>query len=127
MKPFEFLTAINQSKADLFFFDAAQAEKDYSPFVVNRALSYFPDTVMYANEMNRLNPPKRWQFDFLRQAVPKKKRYAAWAKKEAKSSDLDVVQQTYKYSARRAAEVLPLLSEEQLEYLRQQLDKGGSP
>ena len=50
MNPFEFVNAINVTKQDVMIDDIA--EKAYNPFIVNRSLSYFNDTVLYANEMN---------------------------------------------------------------------------
>jgi hypothetical protein len=52
MTPFDFINAINFTKKDLFSEDP-MAKKDYAPFIINRGLGYFPDTVLYANEMNR--------------------------------------------------------------------------
>lgn len=125
MTPFDFVNAINFSKDSLF--DDPQAEKDYVPFIVNRSLSYFPDTVLYANEVNlHSQMPKKWQFEFLRATVTKKKRFSKWTKKSPRSDDLAAVQQYYKYSTERALEVLELLSPEQIEYLKQQMDTGGT-
>lgn len=124
MNAFDFVNSINFDKKDLF--EDPQAEKDYVPFLVNRALSYFHDTVFYANEMNRLNHiDKRLQFDFLRQSVSKRKRFSKWAKKSTVTDDLAAVQQYYKYSADKALEVMSILSEEQLKHIKQQMDKGG--
>ena len=124
MTPFDFVNSITFDKKDLF--EDPQAQKDYVPFIVNRALSYFPDTVLYANEMNINNlAPKEWQFDFLRASISKQRRFAKWAKKEIASDTVALVSEYYKYSLAKAMEVLPLLSPEQLEYIKQQMDKGG--
>lgn len=124
MTPFDFVNAINHNKIDLF--EDPQAEKDYVPFIVNRALSYFPDTVLYANEMNRLGSiPKEWQFQFLRGTISKRQRFSKWAKKSQSSADLAAVQQFYKYSTEKAVEVMSILSTEQIEYIKQQMDRGG--
>ena len=62
MTPFDFLNAINETKKDIFREDPL-AQKDYSAFMVNRGLSYFPDTIMFANEMNKnASIPNDWQF-----------------------------------------------------------------
>jgi hypothetical protein len=75
MNPFEYLNAINTTKKDLMVDDVS--EKAYSPFMVNRGLSYFPDTILYANEMN-LNHhiDSRLQFDFLINIIKKKRRFS---------------------------------------------------
>lgn len=124
MSPFDFVNAINFGKQDLF--EDPQAEKDYVPFIINRALSYFPDTILYANAMNVNNTAaKQWQFDFLRNSIPKRKRFSKWAKKESHSSDIAAVSEFYKYSLEKASEVISLLSTEQIEFIKQQMDKGG--
>ena len=124
--PFDFVNEINYGKKDLF--EDGQSEKDYVPFIVNKALSYFADTVLYANEVNQHNQlPKQWQFDFLRLSIGKKRRFSKWIKKADRSSDLALISQYYKYSMRKAAEVLDLLTADQIEAIKRDLDKGGKP
>lgn len=123
MTPFDFVNSICFNKQNLF--EDPQAEKDYVPFVINRALSYFPDTVLYANEMNRTTTPKQWQFDFLVNSIPKRKRFSKWAKKTQITEDLIAVSEYYKYSTEKALEVMSILSTEQLQYIKQHMDKGG--
>jgi len=123
MNVFDFVNAINYTKQDLF--EDPQAEKDYAPFIVNRALSYFPDTILYANEMNRGGIPKQWQFDFLRNTIPKRKRYSKWAKKPEVTSDISAVMEYYKYSAEKALEAMSILSNQQIEQIKQQMERGG--
>jgi hypothetical protein len=124
MTPFDFLNAINENKKDLF--QDPQAEKDYSPFMINRGLSFFPDTVLYANEMNKsVQIPARWQFEFLKNSIPKKKRFSKWHKKDATTEQLKLVMKHYKYSENKAHEVLNILSTKQLAELQAQYDHGG--
>lgn len=124
MTPFDFINAINFDKTNLFV--DPQAEKDYVPFIVNRGLSYFPDTVFYANDMNINNHiAKQWQFDFLRHSIAKKKRFSKWAKKDDVSDDLAAVQQFYKYSAEKAAEAVLILNKQQLDEIKRSMNKGG--
>ena len=123
MNPFDFLNAINQTKEDVMVDDVAESK--YNPFLVNRGLSYFVDTVLYANEMNLHNHiDKRMQFDFLQSSIRKKKRFSKWAKAE-KVTDLEVVKEYYGYSNEKAKAILPLLNDEQLDTLKLKLNKGG--
>ena len=63
MNPFQYLSAINDTKQDIMVDDIS--EKQYNAFMVNRGLSYFYDTVLLANEMNqRAHLDNRLQFDF---------------------------------------------------------------
>ena len=55
MKLGEFLNSINYTKTDVFQEDTEYVTKKYTPFVINRFLSYFPDTIIHVNEMNRLS------------------------------------------------------------------------
>lgn len=123
--PFDFLNAINSTKEDMFK-GRKENDKDYLPFVVNRSLSYFPDTIMYANEMNRYpDLSNQQQFSFLLYSVNKKKRFSKWAPKESVSEDLDNVCAFYGYSKREAKIVLNILTTEQLNYIREKQNKGG--
>ena len=79
MNPFEYVNSINYSKKDIMVDDIA--EKGYNSFMVNRSLSYFQDTVLMANEMNKNHQiDKRLQFDFLINIVRKRKRFSKWFK-----------------------------------------------
>ena len=124
MTPFDFLNAINDNKKDLF--QDPQAEKDYSPFMINRGLSFFPDTVLYANEMNRsVQLPNKWQFDFLKNSIQKKKRFSKWFKKDSTTDQLKLVMKHYNYSEKKAFEVMDILTLLQIEEIRQSYEKGG--
>jgi hypothetical protein len=123
MNPFDFITAICDSKKELITDDIT--EKAYNPFMVNRSLSYHYDTVLLANEMNqRAFLDKKLQFDFLINTVRKKKRFAKWVK-PISSDDLEVVKSYYGYSNEKARKVLPLLSDDQMGQLKQRIFKGG--
>ena len=124
MSPFDFINAINDTKKNLF--EDPQAQKDYNAYIINRGLSYFPDTILYANEMNqRSSIDKDWQFFFYLNSIPKKKRFSKWAKKDADSKSLQLVMQYYKYSSEKAKEALNVLSVEQLTMIEEKLYKGG--
>ena len=118
MKLSDFLTAINYSKEPLFDTEDDMIQKDYVPFVINRCLSYFPDTIFHANEMNRLNQlEKRLQFDYLSSAIRKRKRYSKWLKDE-NSKDLDLIKRNFNYSNSKAKEALSILSTDDIETIR---------
>lgn len=126
MKLGDFLTAINYSKETLLDGENNLNEKDYTPYVVNRCLSYFPDTILQSNQMNALpSIQKKMHFDYLRLSVRQRKRFSKWLKDE-ESEVIDMLKQVYNYSHKTAKEVLPLLSEEDIELLKQQTFTGGS-
>ncbi len=122
----DWLKAINQNKQPLLDDpEDTRDEASYLPFVVNRCLSYFPDTIFQANEMNSKHGlPHKMQFDYLLNAVKKRKRFSPWLKAE-KPEDLEAVKEYFCYSNRRAIEALVLLTPEQIERIKYLLDTGG--
>ena len=117
----DFLNSINQTKENLIQKDP-KVEKEYVPFVVNKCLSYFPDTVFYANRMNQFSGlDKKMQYDFYIHSIAKRKRFSKWIKSE-ENKDLEVVKEVYGYSDRHAKEVLDLLP---MDKLRELVQKGG--
>ena len=124
MNPFEYLNAINTSKEDIMVDDIT--EKQYNAFMVNRGLSYFNDTVLMANEMNKhAHLDSRLQFDFLINIVRKKKRFSKWAKPQIES-DIEVVKEYYGYSNEKARQALTLLSPDDINGLKKKVYKGGT-
>ena len=123
MSPFDYLNSINDTKVNLMVDEAS--EKAYPPFMINRGLSYFPDTVLLANEMNRLHhASKPMQYSFLINTVRKKKRFSKWLKPQ-EHEDLLIVKEYYGYSNEKARSALSVLSAKQLQEIRKKLDKGG--
>jgi hypothetical protein len=123
ISPFDFANAINHSKESLIVDD--WSEKQYNAWIVNKSLSYGADTVIYANEMNaRPHLDRRLQFDFLINTVRPRKRYNKWLKAETVDV-LATVQEYYGYSIDKARQVLPLLSDAQLEHMKNKLNRGG--
>ena len=123
MSPFEFIKAINETKEDVMVDDVS--EKKYSPFIVNRGLSFFMDTIVHVNELNpNHHLDSRLQFDYLLNSVRKKKRYSKWLKPE-KLQDLDVVKEYYGFSNEKAKDALSTLSEDQLAFIKDKLNQGG--
>ena len=121
--PFEYLTAINDTKKDIMIDDIA--EKGYNAFMVNRGLSYFNDTVLFANEMNmKAHLDNRLQFDFLINIVRRRKRFSKWMKPET-ASDVEVVKEYYGYSNEKARQALTLLTPEQIIDIKKKVYKGG--
>jgi hypothetical protein len=123
MNPFEYLKAINDTKKDIMVDDIA--EKGYNAYMVNRGLSYFNDTVVIANEMNKYHHiDNRLQFDFYINIVRKRKRFSKWLKPET-VSDVEVVKEYYGYSNDKSRQALSLLTSDQINELRKKVYKGG--
>jgi hypothetical protein len=125
MKLGDYLNAINYTKEPLLDTEDESVEKGYTPFVLNRCLSYFIDTVLYANEMNRRpETDKKMQFDYLQKSIRKNKRYSKWLKQES-VENLDLIKQFYGYSDAKAKEVMDIISDEDIEFMRKKLSTGG--
>ena len=120
----DYLYSINQSKKNILDDDPDAARK-YPAYVVNRCLSSFTDTVLYANEMNKNShlPPKM-QYDFFINSVKPRKRFSPWARKDS-IDYLDVVKEYYGYNDDKALQALRILTKNQLDKITYLLRKGG--
>ena len=120
MNPFALITSISNSKIDIL-----ENEKDYNAFMVNRGLSYFPDTVIYANEMNKFHHlDNRLQYQFLINTIRKRNRFSKW-NKSIESENINAIKRYYGYSNEKARDVLPLLSNENLNTIKRKIFHGG--
>ena len=120
----DWLNSINFSKTNLLDEDP-DAKRDYAPFVINRCLSGHLDCILFANEMNKNHfLDKDMQYTFYLNTLRKKKRFSPWLRKD-KIEDLETVKQYYGYSNEKAYQVLKILSNEQIDYIKQRLEIGG--
>jgi len=122
MSPFDYVNLILQKKKE----DEELDYKEYAPFIVNRALSYHIDCVLYANEMNlRPNIDKDQQFQYLLNTIrPMKRKYQPWQKSEI-DKDIECVKQYFGYSNEKAKEALRILNDEQVAVIKAKTNKGG--
>jgi hypothetical protein len=99
----------------------------YNPFMVNRGLSFYRDTVFYANEMNRYHGlDYDMQYKFLNGVVKKHKRpYAKWEKADKKDEVILAVCEAFKVNRQRALEIIRTLNNDNLEQIKESLYKGG--
>ena len=110
----DWLNSINQTKKNLIDEDPS-IEKEYPPYIINRCFSGHIDTLMFANEMNKYNfLPKKLQYDF-----------SPWLRQD-KVKDLDCVKRYYGYSNEKAKQVLKILTQEQLNFIKSKFETGGS-
>lgn len=124
MNPFDIVTDISSGKKNLIG-PYAENEKDYQPFLVNKAFSYFPDTLFFANLMNtNSHIDKTMQHDYLFYSIPKKKRFEKWSKIE-NSEAIDAIKKVYGYSNQKAYAVLSLLNSSQISILIEKCSLGG--
>ena len=120
----DWLNSINLNKNNIIKEDP-DSERKYAPFIINKCMSGHLDTVLLANEMNMSHSlPKSLQYDFFLNSVRKKKRFSPWLRKD-KIEDLETVKKYYGYSNEKAYQVLKILSNEQIDYIKQRLEIGG--
>ena len=122
--PFDFIKAINAHK-NIIKNDDPFAEKDYITFLVNRGLSFFQDTIIQVNEMNRLHfLDHKLQFDYLLNNIRPRKRWSKWLKPD-KIDNLEVVKTYFGFGNEKAKDALEVLSNEDIEDIKSKLAKVG--
>lgn len=119
--PFDFVNSILQEKEPI------EDKTEYVSFLTNRSLSYHYDTIFHANEMNIFNNlDKEMQYDYLFHAVRKYKRpFRKWHKEDV-NSDIELIKEYFFVSTTKAKDILSLLTESNLSYIREKLQKGGN-
>jgi hypothetical protein len=122
--PFDYINSINFTKKDLM--ETKEDEKTYTSFMVNRGLSYFPDTVEYANAMNMLyHLDPKLQYSYFINIVRPRKRFSKWSKKKT-DSDLELIMKYFGYNANKAKSALSILTPDDLKTIKKKLDEGGT-
>ena len=120
----EIIPSILQTKKSVF--QDQYDYKDYKHFVVNRALSYHMDCVLYVNEMNiHTGIDQDMQYSYLLNTIrPMKRKFQPWQKSEV-DKDIECVKQYFGYSNEKAKEALRILTDEQVAEIKAKTTKGG--
>jgi hypothetical protein len=127
--PFEYVKDIQQAKKDIVrkSENPEKAEAMYDPYIVNKALSFYPDSVLYANEMNvHRGLDKLLQFDYLINSIRSMNRKHAWIKKPEADQNIALLKEYFGMSQRKAEEALRVLTKDQLTEIRKRSIKGGT-
>ena len=121
----DYLNAINHTKERLMDTEDEEWERKYPPFIVNKCLAPFPDTILLVNEINQYpNIDKKLQFDFLINSLRPRKRFTPWVKAK-KLDDIEYVKEFYGYNNEKAKVALTILNDDQIATIKQKLNKGG--
>jgi hypothetical protein len=120
----EIIPSILQTKKDMM--QDELDEKEYQPFLVNRALSYHMDCIFHANQMNMSgNLDKTLQYKYLLHSVrAMKRKFQPWQKASA-LKDLACVKEYFGYNDEKAKDALRILTEDQIAEIKIRIDKGG--
>lgn len=118
------LTSINFSKENLVE-EIPENISSYTPYIINKCVAGHLDTILFANELNQYPYiSKDMQYAFYLHSLRKKKRYTPWVKKED-AENLAAIKEYYGYNDKRALEALRLLNREEINFIKQRLNKGG--
>ena len=121
----DYLNAINHTKKPLMDTEDEQWERKYPPYIVNKCVAPFQDTIMLVNEINQFHHlDKKLQFDFLINSLRPRKRYTPWVK-AMKLENLEYVKEFYGYDNEKAKVALDILDDEQISAIKQKMNKGG--
>jgi hypothetical protein len=121
----DWINSINFTKENLILDDSDNI-KSYPPYIINRCLSAHLDTILFANEMNLNNRlDKDMQYLFYLNSLRKKKRYSSWINKN-KIENLEYIKQYYGYNDEKASQILNILNKDQINFIKQKLDIGGT-
>jgi hypothetical protein len=121
----DYLNAINHTKEKLMDTEDEEWEKKYPPFIVNKCLAPFQDTILLVNEMNQYpSIDKKLQFDFFINSLRPRKRFTPWVKAK-KLDDIEYVKEFYGYNNEKAKVALTILNDDQIATIKQKLNKGG--
>lgn len=121
---FTFVRAIQHSKEQLIVDEWSEGQ--YNAFMVNRALSFNPETIIQANEMNsRPHLGKKLQNLFLLGTIRPKKRFDSWIKACEPEENLGIIKAYYGYSNAEALSALRILTAEQIREIGNRAFRGG--
>lgn len=113
--PFEYMKLINAG-------EQTDVDDDYNQYIINMGMSFFPDTIFFANEMNTKQVSNQMHYDYLANSVRPRKRFKKWPKKsKTHNDDIVMIMHYYKYSRQKAKETLSILSDEQKKTIRKAL------
>lgn len=102
-------------------------KSDYVPFLINRGMSFYPDTILHANTMNEYSHlDKDLQYKYYVYSVRKKKRFAKWISSSKPSEKVKIISEYYKISLKKAKSIVDLISKEDLIKMKEFLDPGGT-
>lgn len=124
--PFDYINSVSYNKKNVMrgTENDELAEKGYVPFIVNRGLSYYPDTIFHANEMNMHSElDNKLAYEYFLNSIRPRKRFSKWFKKD-ESQTIEVIMEYYKCGYSKARDYARVLTEEQVKELQKRLYTG---
>lgn len=114
---FTYLNLINKADKSEIVVD----DKIYNQFLINRGLSLHIDTIALANEMNKYGcVSNQMHFDFLRNVVNPRQRFAKWPK-HANHGKASIISQYYGISLKKAFDYIGIIPDDKIEMMEKEL------
>lgn len=109
---------INDARKD----DIQVNDSVYNQFIINRGLSLFLDTLAVANEINKYKGiSNQMHFDYLRNMVSPRKRFAKWPKPKD-HGDASIVSRYYNISMSKAYDMIGIIDGDLIKQMKQELE-----
>lgn len=124
--PFTFVNSILKTKTDLLT-GHPERVSEYNSFITGRALSFYPDTVLLAQQVNQrphITPEMHYRFLMATVDGSNYRQFTKWPKEEDHPMVGDIAKY-YECSLREARRLVEQHTEEQLEAIRKFCDVGG--
>lgn len=114
ISPYTFINSINGNKTQPY-------SKEYVPFITARTLSYFPDTLLFANLVSTyfITDPEM-HYDFFQSIVKPRKRFSKWGKLVV-NPNIKLLSEFYQISLSKAEEIISLYSDEEIDKISESM------
>ena len=99
--PFAYVDAINRGVA-------IPVGKDYSQYIINKAFSYYPDTISFVEYICQFKLPDEAHFRFLLSTIRPRQRFSKWPK-PVTSDEVQAVMDYYYVSKTQAEQYVSIL------------------
>jgi len=117
---FDYLNSVSNKK----YMKPDSDLKVYNQYIMNKGLSYYPDAILLVDEVNKGNISDQWHYEFLYHVLDKKVRRSKWFKPD-QDDDLKVIVEYFDINMSKAREIIKLFSKDEIENIKQTLNKGG--
>ncbi len=125
--PFDFIKSASFTKEDLVKKSDTpeHVEKQYNAYMVNKGFSFLEDSILHANEMNRMHWLfKDAQYRYYLGSLRKRNRFSKWHKPE-KNKELEIIQEHFQCNINVAKQYMKILTSDNIAEIVSSKNKGG--
>ena len=125
MNIWDYIKSINNKD---YIWDERLSDKEYNKYIVNMAFSYYPDTIFFANELNKYpDMSNKQHYDFLYFGIPKRNRWSKWLKSLEKKDIIAELAFHYNVSYNEMIKIMKIVKTEELKEMITIIgSKGGN-